>query len=111
MGARFNHATLAEGILEVGQEVLGKLRDAHDLGDLVAAEDFGKKAMGCWAQAQVHATLALAEQQRIANLIALEGQSTGEADPALYAEIGPEWGAARELRPEIKTALGIEAVA
>ncbi|WP_350351915.1 hypothetical protein ABS642_00950 [Microbacterium sp. A8/3-1] len=71
MGAPVDHAELAAQILEVGQEVVGKIRESHEAGDLQAADDYGRKAMGCWAQAQVHATLALVEEQRVANLVAL----------------------------------------
>ncbi len=76
-----------------------------------AAGEFDETVQHNATLAIAEATLALVEQQRIANLIALEGLFTGDADPALYAEAGPEWGAARALRPEIKSALGIEAVA
>lgn len=58
---------LAEGVL-----VVEKLRAAAKAGDYFDADNYGKKAAGIWAQAQAHATLALVEQQRIANLIALE---------------------------------------
>lgn len=50
--------------------------------------------------AQVHATLALVEQQRLANLIALSTELDSDAQDALYAE-------GYELRPEVKAALGV----
>lgn len=68
------------------------------------------------AAAQVHATLALAEQQRIANLIALAFQeirdtTTGElveppemSQQAWAALAGSDYG----LRPEVARALRIE---
>lgn len=94
MAERIDHAAKAEQIVA---ETPSKITELE--------------AVSWFAEAQVHATLALVEQQRIANLIALEAQCTGEADQALYIETGPEWGAVRELRPDIKAALGIEAVA
>ena len=63
------------------------------------------------ATAQVHATLALVEQQRIANLVALT-KNTFAAHEALEAlstlataKLGEQIG----LRPDIAAALGIEA--
>ncbi|GLU91311.1 hypothetical protein [Agromyces sp. NBRC 114283] len=66
-----DHAAEARRIVADGEAAVGKLREAHEKGNYLIADEYGKKAMGCWAQAQVHATLALVEQQRIANLIAL----------------------------------------
>ena len=62
------------------------------------------------AGAQVHATLALAEQHRIANLIALMDSSrasTNDARAALNALSVGEPVIDRHLRPEIARALGI----
>lgn len=61
---------------------------------------------------QVHATLALVEQQRIANVIALGSLTAWESElpghpieHLAFAAIGdPDTG---ELRPEIREALGI----
>lgn len=50
--------------------------------------------------AQVHATLALVEQQRIANLIELGEQWEDTGNPALDS-------VAPQLRPEIEEALGL----
>lgn len=61
------------------------------------------------AEAQLHATLALVEQQRIANLIALSvgDWDHGQAVDALV--VRPQMGAdPYPLRPEIAAALGIE---
>lgn len=56
--------------------------------------------------AQVHATLALVEQMRIANLIALRGARGGELREGLLFTDNPDnWG---ELNPDIAAALGIE---
>lgn len=66
--------------------------------------------------ARLETTLALVEQQRIANLIALSagghGGSTGlerHAFAALGAMSGDAWGAEMQLRPDIAAALGLTA--
>lgn len=59
--------------------VVAELREVHKTGDLARSDELGKQAMGIWAQGQLAATLALAEQQRIANLIAL-GLGTSSKD-------------------------------
>ena len=69
--------------------------------------------------AQVHATLALAEQLRIGNLIALGyggdeadcDQARADARAALvnwHAHEDPEMGGWPEIRPDIAAALGID---
>ena len=71
------------------------------------------------ARAQVHATLAIVEQLRIGNLIALGyggdeadcDQARADARVALvewHAHEDPEMGGWPEIRPEIAAALGIE---
>ena len=71
------------------------------------------------ARAQVHATLAIVEQLRISNLIALgygdseagTDQARSDARAALvnwHAHEDPEMGGWQEIRPEIAAALGIE---
>lgn len=66
------------------------------------------------AAAQVHATLALAEQQRIANLIALaeSGRTTTNgarsALSGLYSGRAEDGSANMAIRPDIAAALGIE---
>lgn len=63
------------------------------------------------ASAQVHATLALAEQQRIQNLIALARNSRVTPSPLFVDEPDPwDFDARGTLRPEIAAALGIEEV-
>ena len=64
------------------------------------------------ALAQVHATLALVEQQRIANLAALakETFAAHEASEALGTFAAAKPGERIGLRPDIAAALGIEAV-
>lgn len=72
------------------------------------------KAMHSVALAQVEATLALAEQQRISNLIALaeSGRTTvngaRQALRALYDGSIDDGTARMFLRPEIAQALGVE---
>lgn len=62
------------------------------------------------AAAQTHATLALVEQQRIANLIALARVNAGFAQIAYEALTGPpSYGEPIDLAPDIAAALGIEA--
>lgn len=65
-------------------------------------------------RAQVHATLALVEQQRIANLIALSESGRTTVNGARAALAGLYDGSAKEgsaymaLRPDIAAALGFE---
>ena len=81
------------------------------LKDAQAAQDLSM--VGIIAQgAQVHATLALVEQQRIANLIALGAQYEPDvciicdSEPCVWDEHQSGYGGA-ELLPEIKEALGL----
>ena len=71
------------------------------------------------AEAQVNATLAIVEQLRISNLIALGyGDSEAGADQARsdaraalvnwHAHEDPEMGGWPEIRPDIAAALGID---
>ena len=71
------------------------------------------------ARAQIHATLAIVEQLRIGNLIALGyggdeancDQARADARAALvnwHAHEDPEMGGWPEIRPEIAAALGID---
>ena len=64
------------------------------------------------AASQVHATLALVEQQRIANLVALTKNTFAahEAREALSTFATAKLGEQIGLRPDIAAALGIEAV-
>ena len=67
------------------------------------------------ATAQVHAALALVEQQRIANLIALAGASDSirarqQAEEVLYQPTPIQAGIDLPLTPDIAAALGIKAV-
>ena len=71
------------------------------------------------ALAQVHATLALVEQQRVANLIALAGsrnpilreqvaEDAAEALATFHEHADLALGGWHEVRPDIAAALGIE---
>lgn len=73
------------------------------------------------ATAQAHATLALVEQQRVANLIALAGsrnpilreqvaEDAAEALATFHEHADLALGGWHEVRPDIAAALGIEAV-
>lgn len=55
------------------------------LAEIGYAADHGYRKQEYLAEAQVHATLALVEQQRIANLIAL---GTAETGPYRYLDAG-----------------------
>lgn len=79
MASRTEHYLEAERLIEAGEEVVRKIRQAsarrtqlaQDYGTTLTPsqkatlegitlrmDELGKKAMGVWAQAQVHATLA-----------------------------------------------------
>lgn len=91
-------AALAEsikGVEEVSEDWVDELRDAADRS--IAA-------------AQVHATLALVEQTRVANLIALMDSPRTATSVARVAERALTEGEPvvnRTLRPDIAAALGI----
>lgn len=60
-----DHRREAERLIAEGERVAARIAAVHEdplTMDEVRArrDDLGKKAMGIWAQAQVHATLALA---------------------------------------------------
>ena len=90
------------------------------VASLRVSEDFstqtGEHKADILAEAQVHATLALVEQQRIANVIALAKFAieqygtyvpTGANLPALFLPPETDQGNVR-LNPDIAAALGIE---
>lgn len=76
MPRRSEHYFIAEELLLEGEAVVRKINNAkhmfdntglpypHDAEQLIRArrDDLGKQAMGIWAQAQVHATLASARE-------------------------------------------------
>ena len=87
------------------------------VASLRVSEDFctqtGEHKADILAEAQVHATLALVEQQRIANVIALANSanpilSEQVATDAATALAGRQYGGWFELKPDIAAALGIK---
>lgn len=105
--SRIDHARKAQSALESTRAITNGLPfDTLGFAQMMTAE------------AQVHATLALVEQQRIANLIALAQQSpvfgmdaVQDAHRALIQMVkDPEDGEyTHRVRPDIAAALGIEA--
>lgn len=64
------------------------------------------------AYAQAHATLALVEQQRVANVIELAKGAAGTdaqqaARSALVIKTADDFGSPKSVRPEIREALGL----
>lgn len=110
MTARADHAAEAQRIMAAGERAAANARDAAHNGAHKIADGYGAKAHGCWMQAQVHATLALVEQQRIANLIAL-ATSAGSpvldraAQRALQRANSEDYSL--EVAPGIREALGL----
>ena len=106
MTERIDHADEAiQGIMVASQRVSEEFRTVT-----------GEHKADILAEAQVHATLALVEQQRIANLIALTKFAfeqygnyapTGANLPALFLPPETEQGNVR-LNPDIAAALGIK---
>ena len=97
MPNRIDHAAEAQKVLAMPTSVWGSPSDVL-------------------AGAQVHASLAIAEQLRIGNLIALgygdsEDQARSDARAALvewHAHEDPAMGGWPEIRPEIAAALGVD---
>ena len=100
MTDRIDHAAEAQKVLAMPTSVWGSPSDVL-------------------AGAQVHATLAIVEQLRISNLIALgygnseagTDQARSDARVALvewHAHEDPEMGGWPEIRPDIAAALGID---
>lgn len=97
--SRFDHASEAETLLQRVTETQDAINAAVEAGNALSEEvlDAFREAVNLTiAQAHAHATLALVEQQRIANLIALPYIDSA---PTLYAD--------ERLRPEVAAALGI----
>lgn len=93
-------------------EATRSLADADRFASVNCPLETGEHKADIIATAQVHATLALVEQQRIANLIALakETFATHEASEALGTFATAKSGERIGLRPDIAAALDIEAV-
>lgn len=86
MSERIDHAKYSKMCMDVASD----LRSFNEAG-----------ADHNLAEAQVHATLALVEQQRIANLIALN-EARGPGDPWDFGSPRPP------IKPEIREALGLQ---
>lgn len=99
MSERIDHAAEAIQSIVASNEAieswsrLGKIPFQH-------LDSWNRNVIRDVAIAQVHATLALVEQQRVANLIALNLAR----EPITMDSIV---GAERKLKPEIKEALGL----
>lgn len=78
-------------------------RDWTDRGVKASTSDAESR---CVAMAQVHATLALVEQQRIANRVALAG--LGVDGPLRHLAVQPHGDFFVDVHPDIAAALGIE---
>ena len=92
-------------------EARRRLRGLNEYQEAEGLNDF--TILSVALEAQVHATLALAEQQRIANVIALwqDEDASGtsqEASSALVKRESVSEGYGLKLRPEIARALRIE---
>ena len=110
---KYDHVDRANSAVRSGVGTLETyeyaLKNAPDRGALVAlSQGFAALATAAFSRAQVEATLALVEQQRIANLIALAHGGTcldGTAYRALASGPGLD-GAV--LRDDVAASLGIE---
>jgi hypothetical protein len=71
MSDRIDHVAEAARVMEAGRRAAVEAAAWAKHGSPERADGYGKKAHGCWMQAQAHATLALVEQQRIANRLML----------------------------------------
>lgn len=104
MSNRTDHAAEARGLFRWLEEWQGE-EGSTDATNIA-----------CALMAQAHATAALVEQQRIANLIALgyghaspSGDVVGEARRALVERRPGTTDGRHQLRPDAAAALGIEA--
>lgn len=106
---RVNHVAEAKRVMTDGEHAVGRARDAAANGNHRVADGYGAKAHGCWMQAQVHATLALVEQQRIANVIALGQFRVAPGDVAHFRHVvaQPKDEFTLQVSPQIAEALGL----
>lgn len=100
MSERIDHVEQAKSIAEVAATKLSANWESET----------GERKADMLAVAQLHATLALVEQQRIGNLLKL-GLGTEATASALYVDPPGHWDfdKPRTLRPEIAAALGLTA--
>lgn len=66
-----SHIEKSEFYMQAGISAANKARDYAKVSDAQIADGYGAKAHGCFMQAQVEASLAIAEQLRLSNLITL----------------------------------------
>ena len=116
---KYDHVDRANSAVRSGVGALETyehaLKNATDRGALVAlSQGFAALATAAFSRAQVEATLALVEQQRIANLIALaeSGRTTVNGARAalsgLYDGAVEDGSANMHIRADVAAALGIE---
>lgn len=108
MSDRIDPVAKAHEILRAVQDLMDKPSDGYQ-----AAQHVQNLAFSTIAAAQVHATLALVEQQRIANIIAIANNVSEDPDVTVTDGERAAWLALcdeespHSLRPEIREALGI----
>lgn len=86
------HYAEAEKLLAEGEATLDKIRSAAQEGDIDLADGYGKKAMGIWAQAQVHATLAQAARP----VVIIAGHIAYEEAQKLFEMLNPDLASIQE---------------
>lgn len=92
---RIDHAAEARRVVEVADGHYGQIE--HRNGAMAASQSV--EALMLATEAQVHATLALVEQQRITNLIALASLGSGSFEDALPVLQDEAAAALMEFRP------------
>lgn len=109
MTERIDHAAEARRLVDLADMGYGQIDPRN--GDMAVAQMVENQTLA--VEAQVHATLALAEQQRLSNLIALSGSSHGgalaqAASDALWTFTeDDQWSGTVVIRPEVREALGL----
>lgn len=103
---RIDHAAEARRVAEMADGCYGAIDTRN--GEMSIAQMIEAQTLA--HVAQVHATLAMVEQQRIANVFALQsGSVNATTDPAQDLVFVPDSAGDPVLRSEIREALGIEA--
>lgn len=104
-GERIDHAAEARRNADAADGMYGQIENRN--GDMSVAQQIEVQTLALVAQ--VHATLALAEQQRIANLIAIAEFRVAPTDaPALrYLALEPVGDYDAQPTAEIREALGL----
>lgn len=104
MSGRIDHAAEARRLADIADRHYGQIE--HRNGAMAASQSV--EALMVATEAQVHATLALVEQQRIANLLAL-GQATNADGSRIapWAVTHPVDGWSVAVNDEIREGLGL----